>query len=74
MSSTGEEGPSVLQDTQQFFTPQGKGAGSKTGTERPSGITIEQTAECEYQWVWSLYTNGRDLCMTVGVVLFADML
>lgn len=47
MSSIVEEGPSVMQDTQQFFTPQGKGVESRAGTEVPPGMTTEETAHCE---------------------------
>lgn len=47
MSSIVEEGPSVTQDTQQFFTPQGKGVESRAGTEVPPGMTMEETAHCE---------------------------
>ena len=47
MGSIVEEGPSVLQDTQQFFTPQGRGAESRGGAEVPPGETIEETAHCK---------------------------
>ena len=42
-----EEGPSAMQDTQQFFTPQGKGAESRAEAEVPPGMTTEETAHCE---------------------------
>lgn len=47
MGSIVEEGPSLLQDTQQFFTPQGKGEESRGGAEVPPGETIAETAHCK---------------------------
>ena len=47
-----EEGPSAMQDTQQFFTPQGKGAESRAEAEVPPGMTTEETAHCEQMQAW----------------------